>query len=264
MYYTNSEEVKRLLRILDVSGNNQYKIRTSESHTVPEAYSSNTGSGVLKDVDILNSYAGSEIWHVDFSSAESYVLYRGEGTSINDGTGNISSDFESISELITIPSESWHGSPANGDRFKFRTDSNISDADVDEFIDDAEAIVDGKLSEFIGSDYVPFDTDEVPRLLKKATTYIAANLIFTSVHSNVNTDQIPPLVRRWFNFGTDYITIYLNSIDGKNQYKHLRYARFVSREQLFTKVGVAEASGVDGMKGEIDAEGVDADEDWDV
>jgi hypothetical protein len=264
MYYADSEDVKRLLRILDVSGNNQYKVRFSESHTVPEAYSTNTGSGVLKDVDIANSYAGSEIWHVDFSSSESFVLYRGEDTSINDGTGNIAADFESISGIISILSDAWHGTPASGDKFKFRTDSNISDADVDGFIDDAQAIVDGKLSEFIGSTHVTFATDLVPKLLSKATVYIAANLIFTSIYSNVNTDQIPPLVRRWFNFGTDYVATYLNSIGAKNIYYHIRYGRSASREKLFTKVGIAEAAGVDGMKGEIDTTGVEADTDWEA
>ncbi len=260
MAYCTSDDVKRLLRILDVSGNNQHKIKFSDSYVIPEAFDNNTGDGILKGITtIKTSYAGSEYWHIVFTSSTAFTLYRGEGTGSSDGSGVTSSTFTSTSAVIIINSTQWVGTPASGDEFKFRTDSNISEDDVDEFLTDADAVINGMLEEHISDSYVPF-TGSVPTLIQKASMFISSNIIFTSVFSNLNTEQVPTLVRRWFNLGKNFTNLYLDSIAGRVQHKYARYSRFVSRASLFDKVGVAEADGVEGLAGEKETVDVPYDE----
>jgi len=252
MAYCKLDDTKRLLRVLSVAGNNQHKVKFSGSYTIPKAYSSNTGSGILKGISsIVDSYAGSELWHITFSSSTAFTLYRGEGTSTPDGTGTISSSFTSTSGIITIAAAQWAGTPITGDQFKFRTDSNISEEDGIGFLEDANEIINGMALEFIDDQYVPFVSP--PSLLKRACQYIGASVIFTSVFSNLNTDQVPTLVRRWYNQGKNFVKLYLESIPGKAKFKYSRYARFVSHEPLLQEqIGIKEAAGVENMKGEIE------------
>lgn len=261
--YATAEEVKRLLRIMDVEGNNQYKIRFSNSFDPVRAYQTNQGSGVLKSVTINPSYAGSELWHIDFGTPVAFTLYRGEDTTIIDGTGNIAINFQSSSKVINIKTTDWGGIRVAGDKFRFRTNSNISDDDVAEFIDDSDSVVDGMLGKVIGPDHVPFDNPNVtPKLIIKGSSYIAANLIYTSVFSNLSTDQLPTLVRRWYNFGRDLVNIYLETIGAKDIRMFSRYSRFLSRQPLFDKVGILETAGVEGLYGEINTRDVEYDKDY--
>uniref|UniRef100_A0A6M3IIY7 Uncharacterized protein n=1 Tax=viral metagenome TaxID=1070528 RepID=A0A6M3IIY7_9ZZZZ len=261
MAYCALDDVKRLLRVLSVSGNTQHKIRFSDSYTVPEIYSANTGTGILKGVEVLlNTYAGNELWHITFSSATAFTLYRGEGTASSDGTGSTSSNFTSTSGIIKITTSQWSGTPVAGDQFKFRTDSNVSTKDANEFLEDATIVVDGKLGEFISDDYLPFSTPN--NLLKRAVMYISSSIIFTSVFSSLSAEQVPTLVRSWYNQGIRFADLFLSSIPGKNIHKYARYARFASREPLFAKVGIKEAAGVEDAKGEIETISVAYDEDY--
>ena len=262
MAYSDIDDIKRVLRILNVSSSNQYKVRLSDSYTIPESYSANTGTGVLKGItSISTDFAGSEFWHITFTSATAFTLYRGESDNSSDGTGLISSTFTSTSGIITIGSTQWTGTPATGDKFKFRTDSNMSEDDVDEFVADADAVIDGLLNKQMDLTSLPVAT---PPLIKRASIYYAANLIFTSVFSNLNVEQVPTLVRRWKTFADDMINMYLESITGNNLRKYARYGRFVSREALFDKVGVDEVAGVEGLAGEIETIDVAYDEDYDT
>jgi hypothetical protein len=261
MAYSDVDEVKRLLRILEPATNNQFKIRLSNSHTIPEVYSTNTGTCVLKKITTIKTdYVGSELWHITFSSPTAFTLYRGDGLNVPDGTGVIGSSFTSTSTVITIAAAEWAGTPVATDQIKFRTDSNISEDDADSFIEDADEIINGLLSEFLDSTNVPF-TSTIPTGIIKASTYYAANLIFTSVYATMNTDEVPQIVRGWANFARNLVNMYIESIAGKEIRKYSRYARFASRKPLFDKVGVQEAAGVEGMGGVTDAVNVTYDED---
>ena len=208
---------------------------------------------------IVTSYAGTEFWKIVFSSASQFTLYRDEDAIVSDGEGGIDADFVSTSQIISINSTSWSGTPVSGDQIKFKTNSNVSSADADEFIADADAVIDGQLNKYIKSTSLPFTT--VPALISRASMYLTANLIFTSVFSTLNTEQVPTLIRRWYNFSSDLVKTYVESIASKGNHKYLAYGRFASREALFDKVGVEEASGVEGMYGEIETVDVDYDKD---
>jgi hypothetical protein len=92
--------------------------------------------------------------------------------------------------------------------------------------------------------------------------YLSANLIFTSVFSTLHTDQVPTLIRRWFTFSSNLVKTYVESIASKSEHHYLAYGRFASRELLFDKVGVEEASGVEGMSGEVETIDVEYDKDY--
>uniref|UniRef100_A0A6M3KSW3 Uncharacterized protein n=1 Tax=viral metagenome TaxID=1070528 RepID=A0A6M3KSW3_9ZZZZ len=249
--YCSATDVKRLLRVLSVSGKNQHKIKFSDSYTVPEAYSTNAGDCVLKGISsIAPSYAGSEQWHITFTSSTAFTLYRGADTTVVDGTGLTSASFVSTSGIITISSTEWVGTPVTGDQFKFKTDSNISSNDAIGFMEDASRIVDGTLGEFIDPDYLPFTS--VPGLINRSAMYMSASIIFTSIFSMLSPDQIPALVRRWYAQGKNFVDLYLSSIPGKEKYRFSRYGRFVAHEPLFEKVGVKEAAGIEDLKGELE------------
>jgi len=260
MGYSSVDSVKRILRVLDSSSNNQYKVRMSDSYDLPESYSSNSGDIGLSGIDtISSSYAGSEFWSIKFTSSTGFTLYRGEGETLEDGTGSISSTFTSTSGIIKISSDDWYGTAAAGDKIKFRTSSNISEDDADEFISDADAVIDGILNKVMEISSLP---KRIPTLIEKASMYLSANLIFQSVFSNVNTDNLPAIVRRWHSFAIDLVNSYLEGISGKALAKYSRYGRFQSREPLFEKVGIDEASGIEGFKGEVDAVNEEYDTDY--
>ena len=260
MAYCTLANVKRVLRVLDVSSDNQHKIRFSDSYSLPEPYSTNDGDCTLSGIDTIDTgYAGSEFWKIVFTSATAFTLYRDEEGIITDGDGFIDADFVSTSQIITINTTSWSGTPVAGDKIKFKTNSNISSDDVDEFIADADAVIDGQLNKYIKSTSLPFTT--VPALVARASMYLTANLVFTSVFSTLNTEQVPTLIRRWYTFSSDLIKIYIESIASKGEHKYVSYGRFVSRELLFDKVGIEEASGVEGMYGEIETVDVEYDTD---
>lgn len=259
MSYCDIDDVKRILRVLNNSGNNQYKVRFSDSYSIPEAYSTNTGTGKLKGISVLTSFAGSEEWHIEFTSGTGFTLYRSMDTTINDGSGSVSAAFVSTSGIITIASAQWVGTPVSGDKFKFRTNSNISDNDAEGFIEDADVIIDGMASKLLKTTSVPFTT--VPNLIKRASMYIAANLIFSSIYGTANTDEISNIVRSWLSFGRNLVTTYIESIPAAEHKKYAAYARFITREPIFTKIGITEAAGVEGGVGEIDTVNVNYDED---
>lgn len=260
MAYSDIDSVKRVLRTMQSSSKNQYKVRTSESYELPESYSGNSGDIGLHEVhSIASSYAGSEIWVIKFTSDVAFTLYRGEGENLNDGTGNVSADFTSTSRIISINSSDWYGTAQTGDKIKFRTDSNISTDDAEDFISDADAVIDGLLNRQMDLSSLPTIT---PTLIQKASMYMSANLIYQSVFSNISIENLPSIVRMWYNFATDLISSYLEGISGLSVAKYGRYGRFLSREALFDKVGITEASGVEGMKGEIETVDVPYDEDY--
>jgi hypothetical protein len=261
MAYCTLANVKRILRVLDVSSDNQHKIRFSDSYTLPESYSSNSGDCTLNAITTIDSdYAGNEFWKIIFISATEFTLYRDEEAIVSDGSGFINADFVSSSGIITISYTEWSGTPVAGDKIKFNTNSNLSLADVDEFIADADAILDGQLNKYIKSSSLPFTT--VPALVTRASMYLTANLIFTSVFSTLDTEKVPTLIRRWYTFSSNLIKTYIESIASKSEHKYLSYGRFVSRELLFDKVGIEEASGVEGMAGEIETIDVEYDKDY--
>ena len=260
MGYSSVDDVKRILRVLSSSSNNQYKIRLSSSYTLPEVYTTNSGDIRLSAIKTIKTdYAGSELWIIKFASATAFTLYRGEGENFSDGSGITSSDFTSTSKIIKIASADWDGTAVSGDKIKFRTDSNISEDDADEFITDADAVIEGLLNKKMDISSLPSST---PNLIKKASMYLAANLIFQSVFSTVNLDNLPAIVRRWRSFGVDLVSSYLEGITGMALAKYHRYARFKAREPLFDKVGLTEADGIEGMKGEMDASNVSYDKDY--
>ena len=247
--------------MLASSTDNQHKVRFSDSYTLPEIYSGNTGSGILKAVtSIVSSYAGSEFWKVKLTSGTAFTLYRGEGEDKPDGTGTTDVDFVSTSLIITINSTEWSGTPATGDQFKFRTASVISNDDADEFITDADTIIDGILNKKVDGDNLPLSV--IPALIVKASTYLSANLVYSSVFSNLNTDEMPVIVRRWYSFSTKLVDMYLETIAGASFKKYAEYGRFVSREPLFDKIGVEEVAGVLGLPGEKETVNVEYDYDY--
>ena len=251
MAYSDLDDVKRLLRVLANQSNNQHKVKFSGSYKLPKNYSTNSGDGVLTGLTTIRTdYAGSEFWHIKFTSGTAFTLYRGEDDNTIDGTGDTSTDFTSTSGIISINTGVWSGTPVTDDQFSWYTDSNISEDDGDEFINDADAIINGILQEMISVTYVPF-TSTIPDLIRRASMYLGANLIFMSVFSNLDTEDLPSLVRRWFSLGKDFVTKYLESIPAAAQLYYKRYGRFASREPLFEKIGVTEASGIEGFKGEI-------------
>ena len=261
MPYCTLDSVKRILRVLGSSTDNQHKVRFSDSYTLPEAYSTNTGSGALKAItSIAETYAGSEFWMVKFTSPTAFTLYRGDGENITDGSGTTASNFTSTSAIITINTTEWIGSPATGDKFKFGTDSVMSTDDGESFIGDSDAVIDGILNKEIDDANLPFST--VPSLIAKSSAYLTANLIFSSIYSHVNTDDLPVLVRRWYRFATNLVNMYLESIAGNENKKFARYGRFVSRELLFDKVGISEVAGIDGLSGEKETVDVEYDYDY--
>lgn len=261
MAYCTIANIKRVLRVLNSSTDNQHKIRFSDSYTLPEAYSTNTGTGVLTAMDIASDgYAGSEFWWIKFSSSTAFTLYRGEGEVTADGTGVTSAVFISTSALITIATTYWSGTPAIGDKFKFRTDSNVSNDDISEFIGDADAIINGILNKKIDSDDLPLTT--VPDLIERASTYLSANLVFSSVFSNINMEDMPGIIKRWYSFGQGLVDLFMETIDANELKKYAQYARFVARESLFDKIGIEEVAGIEGLYGERETVDVDYDQDY--
>lgn len=274
MAYCTIDDIRRTLRVAEPSLDNAHKIRFSDSYSIPEAYSSNSGNGVLLGItSIPTDYAGSEFWKIKFTSATAFTLYRGQEEKVNDGSGTISSNFTSNSGIITVNTDKWSGSFVTGDQFKFKTDSIISTDDAESFISDADSMIDGMLNRYIDASNLPLFTS-IPdhssdpdgylegNLIKRASMYIASNLIFTSAFSNFSPDRLPTIVRRWYTFGRNLVNMYLETIVANETKKFLRHGRFVAREPLFDKVGISEVAGVEGMYGEREALDVDYDKDY--
>jgi len=274
MAYCDIDDIKRTLRVLEPSLDNSHKIRFSDSYTIPEAYSSNSGSGVLLGItSIPDTYAGSESWKIKFTSSTAFTLYRGQEEKVTDGTGSTAANFVSTSKIITINTSEWSGTFVTGDQYKFKTDSLMSNDDADEFIADADILIDGMLNRHIDASELPVftlmplrasDSDGYleASLIKRASMYIASNLVFTSAFSNFSTDNVPTIVRRWFSFGKSLVDLYLETIVGNESKLYAKYGRFVARESLFDKVGLEEVAGVEGLHGERDTVNVDYDKDY--
>lgn len=262
--YCELENVRRVLRSLNsLTDNTLQKINFSDAHDLPRAYAENTGDGkLLKVTNINSSYAGHEFWKFKFSSPTAFILYRGETEYVPDGTGVTSASFTSTSGIITVASAEWVGTPAIGDQFKFRTTSVMSDDDAEEFIDDADEVINVMLSGEISTSYLPFD--DPPAIITKASTYYAAYLIFQAVFSNLNPENTPAIVRKWEAFAKDLIAMFLAG-NTSLTYKSAQYRpRFVTRDVLFDKLGVPEAAGVEGLDGEIETHSVEYDKNFNI
>jgi hypothetical protein len=261
--YTTLDRVKRILRSVNSDPSVQKKIHFSDSHSLPKKYSTNTGTGMLLDVDVKGDYVGYEHWKIVFSSSVAFTLYRGEDELSTDGSGTTSANFTSSSGVITILTTYWTGVFSTGDSFTFDTLSNISNADAEQYISDAEDIVNTTLEEYIGSTNIPFKST-IPAKITTGTAYIAAFLIYGGVFSTMNEGAVPEFVNRWFRVGNGMVSSYLETISGR-LLRHAKFIpRFITREPLFDKVGVEDATGI-GLtpgddKGEIDTVNVEYDE----
>ena len=241
--YTSLDKVKRIIRSSGGDPSIQKKIHFSDSHSLPKKYSSNTGSCMLLDVDIGGDYVGIEHWIVAFTSTTDFILYRGEDELSSDGSGSINSEFLSSSGIITIKTTYWVGTPVSGDKFKFETLANVSNADAEQYISDAEDIVNAELEKFIGSSNVPFE-GEIPSKVDTATAYISSFLLYSSIFSPNSDRELPTFAGRWYKIGTSLISSYLETISSK-LVRHAKFIpRFIGREPLFDSVGITEAAGI--------------------
>lgn len=241
--YTSLDRVKRIIRSVSGDPSIQKKVHFSDSHSLPKKYSTNVGDGMLLGVTIADNYVGFEHWMLQFTSSSAFKLYRGEDELVTDGSGTVSSQFVSSSKIITINTSDWTGTHQTGDKFKFNTESNISNADADQFITDAEDIVNSMLAEYIGSSQVPYTTS-VPTQVATGTAYIAAFLIYSSIYSSTNQSDIPEFINRWYRIGANMISAYIETIPARLTRYAVNVPRFVGREPLFDFVGVKDAAGI--------------------
>lgn len=242
--YTALDKVKRLIRSVSGDVSVQKKVKFSDTHTLPKKYTTNVGSGMLLDLDIIGTYVGFEHWKVVFTSETEFILYRGEDELAVDGSGAIGATFLSDSNIITILPIYWVGSFEVGDCFQFQTESNISNMDAEAFMSDAEDIVNGMLEKYFGEDIVPFDGVPVPTKIDTGTAYIAAFLIYSSIYSATNQKDIPEFVSRWYRSGKNMVAAYLETISGRLKRKAKFIPRFKARVPLFDSVGLDAVQGI--------------------
>lgn len=241
--YTTLDNVKRIMRSVSGDPSVQKKIRFSDARSLPKKHSTNAGTGMLLDFTVAGSYVGIERWKITFTSTTAFTLYRGEDELATDGTGAIGSSFISGSKIITILPANWTGTMVSGDSFKFQTESNMSNADAEEFLSDAEDIVNSMLEEYMGSTNVPI-TGTIPTKVATGTAYMAAFLIFSTIYSSTDQPSVPEFVNRWYRIGANLVAAYIETIPARLMRHAMHVPRFATREPLFDKVGIPAVEGV--------------------
>ena len=226
--YCTATQVKRLLRTATK------KVKTSESYRDLSYNSDNSGSIRLGAVSFLDSYVGDERFDITFSDATSFEVV-GE-TIGNLGTGTRNATFSCA--YFTIASSDWTGVAQANDIVYFISNSNISNDDVDGFIDDATNYINNRLGVVFGdSTNIPWEADltiAIPGGLQFAAIRLTAYDIFSSILAGEDIDQESPVyewLRRAEKAIDDFILWYQKE-------GFTGTARWRSREVLFKDLGI--------------------------
>lgn len=238
--YCTLEEVKRVLRSIGVR---ESKIRFSNAFKELSNNPDNVGSVSLSGVSFLSSFADHEQFEFTFTDATSFDV-------VGDVTGTIGSGVRT-SEFIatgkfTVPVANWSGGSQSGDIVSITSNSDISDDDGEDFVEDASQKINGSLRKVFGNlSSLSFtdstSTDVIPDEIQYAAKRLAAYEIFTSVYSGVATEEESPVIN-WKRMAEESVNDYISSVPKTGP-------RWRSRDGLITKVGVPGVG-----EGEIDLE----------
>jgi len=233
-------DAKRVLRSVGVR---ESKIRFSEAYKELGPDQANLGSVSLSGATFLSSFADHEQFTFAFTDSTSFDV-------VGDVTGTIGSG--NTLELFTatgrfeVPIANWSGVAQAEDRVYITSNSDISDDDGENFIEDISKKINGELRRIFGDiTTLTFmdstSTETIPDDIQYAASRLTAYEIFTSVHAGVSIDEESP-VRGWRKAAEESIEGYISSTPGVGP-------RWRSRDGLFTKIGVADVG-----EGEIDTE----------
>lgn len=209
--------------------------------------SANTGSIRLGSVDFLDSYVGDERFDITFSDATSFDVV-GEITG-NLGAGTRDSDFSCA--YFTIASSEWTGIAQSGDVVYFISNSNISNDDLEGFIDDATNYINNRLGVVFGdSTNIPWEIDyavDIPGGLQFAAIRLSAYDVFSSVLAGEDIDNESP-VYEWLKRAEKAIDDFILWYQKEG---FTGVARWRSREVLFKDLGI-EGLDTQNYTGEMD------------
>ena len=226
--YCTADQVKRLLRTATK------KVRASESYRELGYNSGNQGTVRLADVTFEDDYVGIERFEITFSDATNFEVV-GE-TSGYLGSGSIGVDF--ICDYFYIEPDDWTGVAQDSDVVYFVSDSNVSNDDIDGYIEDSSNYINNRLGIVFGdSTNIPWEEDwslEIPGGLVFAAIRLTAHDIFSSVLAGENIDQESP-VYDWYRRGEkaidDFIAWYqLEGIVGLPQWRTV--------DAIFKEIGI--------------------------
>jgi hypothetical protein len=229
--YTDLSQVKRVLR--SSSGE---KVRFSDSIVGVNVgkLTSPTGNQITSNLDLEFNYTlvtieadfeGDYVLKFLFTSPTEFkAIEVGEKIrrELALGTGDIATDYTTPNGLITVPSGCWGGTIITNSVVEIRFDSHMSDNSGNQYIEDAEVIIDATI-EGVGVNYAIgapriFASGSVPDQVKVATTYLAAYMIFTDAFADFYKDKNEmkySFVGGWKSRAEDLLMDYMKAVGRK-------------------------------------------------
>jgi hypothetical protein len=218
--YTGLEDVKRVLRTL--SGE---KIRFSDSVLDVVALKSDNKTNfdlsfnyrlITFDPDFGRSYMLKFVMDTseDFKVFEVNTVAKRE---LLLSAGSVNNDYTTPDGMITVPSTVWGGVVTAGDKVEIRLAPHMSDNNGEEYIRDAEVIID----QILESNGIHFPVEgqptiflsgAVPSPIRVSTTYLAAYMIHTDTFAELYRDEDQNQVsflNRWQKRSEDLIKEYI-------------------------------------------------------
>jgi hypothetical protein len=201
--YTGLDQIKRILRSL--SGE---KVRFSDSVTEVRVIDAQNKSNLniafnYNQLITSPSYSGNRILQLIFEDGENFKAYDLDPKIKRQlllSSGDVNNDYTTPDGMFTVPSTIWGGTPVAGDRVEISFSAHLSDENGNEYIEDAEVMIDMMLSSN-GIHFLPLDQDgnlisnriftqaNVPEAVKVATSYLASYLIYTNIFAEMYQDK---------------------------------------------------------------------------
>jgi len=226
--YCTLDDTKRLLRSVGVQS--ESKVRFSESYKELKADQGNNGSISLSGVSFSKKFAAHETFSFEFTDSTSFdvvgqiVGFLGSGTVLSSFTA---------SNRFSVPAANWSGGALTGDIWYITSDSDISENDGDDFINDACRIINAMLeSKYGGLDKVSFyvnPAEEIPPAIIFACIRLSAYEIFNSIYSAAALEENFP-VQGWKKSAEKILNNFIES--------HGQGPVWKSRDSLITELGV--------------------------
>jgi len=224
--YCDLDDVKRLLRSVGVR---ESKVRFSSAYKELKADSGNAGTIVLSGVTFESCFADHEMYTFTFTDSTSFSVVGDVVGSL--GSGTVRAKFTST-DRFSVPLANWSGSANAGDKWYITANSDVSDDDGDDFIDDVCGKINSSLEARYGSlASVPFIADlsvTIPDAIKYACIRLSAYEIFNSVFAGIGEGDSP--VAHWRDDAEKALNGYLDS--------HGKGPIWRSREIMITKIGI--------------------------
>lgn len=241
--YTDLSQVKRVLR--SSSGE---KVRFSDSLVDVTTGKQGAGGKLVPTIDIEFNYSlvqtgssfdGDYLLKFLFSDSENFKALQVDQKIRRElllSTGSVNSDYSTPDGLITVPAACWGGTIETDSVVQLRFDSHMSDDDANQYIEDAEAIIDAMI-ENEGVNYVVngntrvFQVGSVPEQVKVATTYLTAYMIFTDTFADFYKDKDEvrySFIGRWKKRAEDLLKDYMRAA-GRRPPKVLAFPSFIDK-----------------------------------